>query len=123
MTACSASTAHISSLKIAKDDSFTTETTSFAPTDTIYAQATASNLPNAITLEWHITADNVTGQSPNTQITALDKSFTLPSDGTSTYTLSAPTAGWPAGTYTIEVDMMDNGQQRDKKTADITVGS
>jgi hypothetical protein len=123
MTACSVSTAHISSLKIAKDNAFTTAATTFAPTDTIYAQAAASNLPNAVTLQWHLIAEKVTGQAANTKISALDKSENLPSDGTSTYTLSAPTAGWPTGTYKIEVDMMDNGTQRDQKTAEITVGS
>ena len=93
----------------------------FAPTDTIYAQADAANLAGPVTLQWHITAVNVTGQPANSPIPALDKSYDLPSDGSSTYSLSPPTAGWPAGTYRIEVDMMDNGQQRDKKTADITV--
>ena len=122
VAACSASTAHISSIKTASDKAMTTETDKFGAKDTIYAQAHAANLPNKVTMQWQLIAKNVQGQQPNTAIAQLNMSNDLPSDGDSDYTLSPPTAGWPAGTYTITVTMMDNGTQRDQKSTDITIG-
>ena len=43
--ACSASTANISSLKLATDEDGKNETTSFKPGDTVYALAAISNNP------------------------------------------------------------------------------
>jgi len=123
VVACSASTAHISSLKTGKDKPVSTEASTFGTTDTIYAVASAANLPNKVTMEWTIVAEKVTGQKPNTALPSLNVSNDLPSDGDSTYTLAPPTAGWPTGTYKITATMMDNGQQRDQKTTEITVGS
>jgi len=123
VSACSASTAHLSSLTTAKDKAITTPASSFAPTDTIYAQAVASNLPDPVTLQFHVIAEKVTGQAANTPIPSLDEAVNLSSDGNGTLTLTAPTAGWPTGTYKIECDMMDNGQQKDQKTTEFTVGS
>ncbi|HEY9086280.1 MAG TPA: hypothetical protein VIN40_10170 [Candidatus Tyrphobacter sp.] len=119
--ACSFTTAHLTSLTVAKDSALTTPTTTFAPTDTIYAQSGVANIPGKVTMQWHLIAEHVTGQPANTPIPQVDKSFDLSSDGTSTYDLSPPTAGWPAGTYRIEVDMMVDGQQKDQKTAEFTV--
>jgi hypothetical protein len=123
VAACSVSTAHISSLKTGKDKAISTEASSFAPTDTIYAQAHAANLPEKVTMQWQVVAEKVTGQPPNTPIAQLNVNNDLPSDGDSTYTLAPPTAGWPTGTYKITVTMMDNGQQRDQKSTEVTVGS
>jgi hypothetical protein len=119
--ACSASTAHIGSLKVGKDKDVTTETTTFGPHDSIYAKGDASNV-GKVTMVWHLIAENVKGQAPNTAIPSLDKSFDVDSDSTVNYDLSPNDAGWPAGTYKIVLTMMEDGQQRDQKTAEITVG-
>jgi len=42
-SACNVSTAHISSLKLGKDEAVKQESTTFAPTDTIYAVAEIGN--------------------------------------------------------------------------------
>jgi len=123
ITACSASvsTAHIGSLKTGSEKGFTTETTTFGPGDTIYAQATAENLPNTVTMKWQVVAEAVAGQQPNTPIPGLDQSSDMASDGTNSLSLSPPTAGWPLGTYKIIVTMVDGGAQRDQKTKQFTV--
>jgi hypothetical protein len=121
MTACSVSTSHLTDIKLSNDKDLSTPTTTFAKTDTVYAQAGAANLASPVTLQWHLIAEKVAGQAPNSVIPGLDKSFDLPSDGTSTYNLSPPTAGFPAGTYKLEVDMMVDGAQKDQKTAEFTV--
>ena len=119
---CNASTAHIGSLSVAKDSDMTTPTTTFGAHDTIYAKGDAANVPNKVTLQWQLVAENVKGQPPNTAIQSLDKSYDLDSDGSTTYNLTPPDAGWPTGTYKIVLTMMDDGTQRDQKTAEITVG-
>jgi hypothetical protein len=44
-------------------------------------------------------------------------SFELAGDGNSTYTLTPPTAGWPTGTYSIHVSMLDeSGAEKDKRS-------
>jgi hypothetical protein len=123
VAACSASTAHISSLKTGKDKAVSTEASSFGTTDTIYAVAQAANLPNKVTIQWTTVAEKVTGQKPNAAIPGLNVSNDLPADGDSTYTLAPPPAGWPTGTYKITATMMDQGQQRDQKTTEVTVGN
>lgn len=121
LAACSASTAHIGSLQVAKDKDLSSPSSSFGAHDTIYAEASADNVPSKITLNWQLVAENVKGQKPNTEIPQLDKSYDLASDGKATYDLTPPDAGWPPGTYKIIVTMDDNGTQRDQKTAEFTV--
>ncbi len=119
--ACSFATVHLTGLKVGKDRALTTETSTFASTDTVYAQAGVANSPGKVTLRWHVIAEHVTGQPANTTIPNLGTSYDLEGDGTGLYGLTAPTAGWPTGTYRIEVDMMVDGQQKDQKTAEFTV--
>ena len=119
--ACSLATAHLTDITVAKDIAFTTPTTTFAPTDAIYVRSGVANVSGKVTMQWHLIAEHVTGQPANTPIPQANKSFDFSSDGTSWYGFSPPTAGWPAGTYRIEVDMMVDGQQKDQKTAEFTV--
>jgi len=117
----SVSTAHIGSLQIGGAPNFTTETTTFGPQDTIYAQATAANLPNSVTLNWQILTEVVAGQPSNAPIPGLDQSLDLATDGTASVSYSPPTTGWPTGTYEIVVTMIDGGTQRDQKSEEFKV--
>jgi hypothetical protein len=121
LAACSVSTAHLTDLKVGNDKALATTTTTFAKTDSIYASADVANTPSKVTVQWHFIAEKVAGQPPNSTIPSFDLSKDLESDGTATYNLTPPPAGWPAGTYKIEVDMMVDGAQKDQKTAEITV--
>ena len=124
LTACSVSftTSHLSSLSVSKDKDGTTAASSFGPHDTIYAKGTVANVSGTVTLKWRLIAEKVQGQTDNFAIPGLDKSFELPSDGSSTYDLSAPDAGWPPGTYKIELHMLvEGGEEKDLKTAEFTV--
>jgi hypothetical protein len=122
LAACNASTAHIGSLKVGTDKDVTTTAATFGPHDPVFAKGTADNIPHKVTMNWSLVAEKVTGQDPNTAIPSLNESFDLPSDGSTDYKLSPPPAGWPAGTYKIVLTMMDDGQQRDQKTAEFTIG-
>lgn len=121
-SACSFTTANIRSLKLSKDKEGKTESSDFAPQDTIYARAIISNVPSKVTVKLRFFTEKVEGQPDNTPVTQFDKSFDLPSDGEVTYFVSPPPQGWPAGKYRIEAAMfIESGEQKDQKTATFTV--
>jgi hypothetical protein len=125
LAACSfsASTAHLTDLKLSKDKDVSTSTTTFAPTDTVYAQTGVANSSGKVTFNWHFIAENVKGIPPNSLQKGNDVSNDLDADGTSTYTLSPPASGWPTGTYKVVIDLMIDGAQKEEKSAEFTVGS
>ncbi len=117
----SASTANISSLKLGKDKAVSTEASTFAPTDTIYAVGTISNAPGKVKAKGRLVVEDVTGQQAG-PIPGLEETLDLAGSGTANYTFSPPPDGWPKGKYKVEVIMMnEEGQQKDSKTASFTV--
>jgi|SRR5215831_6604624 len=121
LIACSYSTVNISSLKIGKDKAVSSEISSFAANDTIYAVGTVANAPGAVKVKGLLAFDDVEGEKAG-PIPGLEKTLDLPGSGTATYTFSPPASGWPRGKYRIEVTLMDDsGAQKDQKTATFTV--
>jgi len=112
----SASTANISSLKVGKDKTVTTETSTFGPNDTVYAVATIGNSPGKVKVKGRLVPDDEPGAK------GPEDTVELPGSGTATFTFSPPAAGFPAGKYKIEVTMMnEDGEQKDQKSATFTV--
>jgi len=112
----SASTANISSLKIGKDKAVTTEASTFAPTDTVYAVATISNSPGKVKVKGRLVIEDAPGEK------GPEDTVELPGSGTATFTFTPPASGFPAGKYKIEVTMMnEEGEQKDQKSASFTV--
>ena len=58
----SASTANISSLKVGKDKSVSTETSAFGPHDTVYAVATISNAPGKVKVRGRLVPEDAPGE-------------------------------------------------------------
>lgn len=117
----SASTANLSGLKIGKDKEVSSETSSFAATDTVYALATVSNAPGAVKVRGRLVIDEVAGEQSG-PIPGLEKTLDLASDGAATYTFSPPPSGWPKGKYKVEVVLLnENGEQKDQKTTNFSV--
>src|SRR5258706_11561309 len=112
----SASTANISSLKVGKDKTVTTEASTFGPNDIVYAVATIGNSPGKVKVKGRLVPDNEPGaQGP-------EDTVELPGSCTATFTFTPPAAGFPAGKYKIEVTMMnEDGEQKDQKSATFTV--
>ena len=112
----SASTANISGLKIGKDKSVTTETSTFGPSDTVYAVATISNSISKVKVKGRLVPEDAPGEK------GPEDTVELPSSGTATFTFTPPAAGFPPGKYKIEVIMMDeNGEQKDTKSGTFSV--
>lgn len=117
----SASTANISGLKLGKDEAVSSETSSFAASDTVYAVATVSNAPGAVKVRGRLVVSAVEGEESG-PVPGLEKTIDLPGSGTATYTFSPPPSGWPKGKYKVEVIMLnENGEQKDQKSADFSV--
>ena len=117
----SASTANISDLKLGKDQAATQQTSSFAPTDTVYAVATIANAPGAVKVKGRLAIEDVEGEQTG-PIPGLEKTLDLPGSGTATYTFTPPTNGFPKGKYKVEVFMLNEaGEQKDQKSATFTV--
>lgn len=117
----SVSTANISSLKLGKDKSLSQETSSFTPSDTIYAVAVISNAPSKVKVKGYLVVEDIPGQQSG-PIPGLESTVELPGSGSATFTFSPPTSGWPKGKYKMEVLMLnENGEQEDQKTASFTV--
>jgi hypothetical protein len=117
----SCTTANISSLTFSKDKEGNVQTKEFAPTDTVFAKATVSNSGSKVTLKFSLFAEKAEGLAENTHVTEADFSIDLPGSGYGLYHVSPPPRGWPAGRYRIEVVMLYNGEQKDKKADTFTV--
>jgi len=112
----SASTANISSLKIGKDKTVGTETSTFAPNDIVYAVATISNSPGKVKVKGRLVPEDAPGEK------GPEDTVELPGSGTATFTFTPPAAGFPPGKYKIEVIMMnEEGEQKDTKSGTFTV--
>ena len=112
----SASTANISGLKIGKDKSVGTETSTFAPNDIVYAVATISNSPGKVKVKGRLVPEDAPGEK------GPEDTVELPGSGTATFTFTPPAAGFPPGKYKIEVIMMnEEGEQKDTKSGTFTV--
>lgn len=121
LLACNASTANLSSLKISKDKTASSESSSFGPNDTVYAVGTVSNAPGKVKVKGLLAFEDVEGQKQG-PIPGLEKTLELEGSGTATYTFTPPPDGWPKGKYKIEVTLMDDsGAQKDQKTATFSV--
>lgn len=112
----SASTANISSVKLAKDKAAATETSTFAPNDTVYAVATISNSMSKVKVKGRLIVEDAPGEK------GPEDTIELGSSGTATFTFTPPASGFPPGKYKIEVTMFnENGEQKDQKSASFSV--
>jgi len=117
----SATTANISSLKLSKDKAAATEASSFAAADTIYAVAVISNAPDKLKAKGRLSAEQVEGLDAG-PIPGAETTLDLPGSATATFTFTPPPGGWPAGTYKVDVLMLNEaGEQKDQKSATFTV--
>src|SRR2546423_10461444 len=116
----SATTANISSVKLGKDKAVSSETSTFAPSDTIYAVGAVSNSPGKVKVKGVVAFDDVSGQTAG-PVPGAEATVDLPGSGTATFTFTPPAVGWPAGKYKLEINMTgDTGQQVHQKTPPFT---
>ncbi|PYS47448.1 MAG: hypothetical protein DMF68_15945 [Acidobacteria bacterium] len=115
----SCTTANISSLKITKDKEGNVPTKEFSNGDTIYVTATVSNNGSNVTLKVSFFAEKAAGLKENTPLSQFDKSIDISGNNYATYNLTPH--DFPAGLYRVEVVMLYNGDQKDKKSDTFTI--
>jgi hypothetical protein len=98
----SVSTANLSSLKLGKDKDAAQETSTFKPSDLVYAVAVVSNAGEDVKVKGRLAVVDVEGEKAG-PIPSTESTVDLPGGGTASFTLSPPPSGWPAGKYKIEV--------------------
>jgi hypothetical protein len=117
----SATTANISSLKLSKDKAASTEASSFAASDTIYAVATISNAAEKLKAKGRLSAEQVEGLEAG-PIPGAETTLDLPGSATATFTFTPPPTGWPPGRYKVDVEMLNEaGEKKDEKSATFSV--
>ncbi len=114
-SACSFSTANMSSFKTFKEKDSKTETTTYKAGETIFADAVISNSMDKVTVKFSMTDDK------GTAMTGGDVKVDLPSSGTAKYSLPIP-MGMKGGKFKLTADMLnDKGEKKDSKSVDITI--
>ena len=115
--ACSASTANISSLKIASDEDGKNEKKSFKPGEKLYVVATVSNNPGKVQLKFRILNDDVKGETSGTPVPGLEKTLDVEGSRPAFFWVTLPPGGDINGRYKAEVSMLnEKGEQKDQKT-------
>jgi hypothetical protein len=124
MLACkfSFSTANISSLKLSKDKDASSTSSSYNPKDIIYAVATVSNAPDKTKLKGRLLIDKVEGYESGKPVPGIETTIDLPGSAIGTFTFTPPSAGWPSGSYKVEVTLLnEDGEQKDQKTETFSI--
>lgn len=115
-------TANISSLKISKDKSASSEDSSFDPNSTIYIVAQVSNTSNKHKVTGRVLYDDVKGQKSGDLVPGGETTVEVPGAATATFTFTPPPSGWPGGKYKAEVTMKnEDGKQVDQETGSFSV--
>ncbi|HEY0547710.1 MAG TPA: hypothetical protein VGC91_20175 [Pyrinomonadaceae bacterium] len=120
--ACNSSftTANISSLKISKDKSASSETSTFAPGDAVYVVAQISNTSDTHKVTSRVLFDD--GADSGKPVPGTETTIDVPGAAAATFTFTPPASGWAAGKYKVEVTMKDDaGKQVDQKTGSFSV--
>ena len=114
-TACSFSTASMSSFKTSKDKEGKTEATTFKAGETLYANAIISGSMSKTTTKIYMQDDK------NKLVAGTEVKVDLPSSGTAAYNLPLP-ASFAGGKYTVFAEMLDEkGEKKDSKSVAITI--
>ena len=114
-------TANISSLKVSKDASSSTEASSFGPHDSIYAVAQISNTSDKHKVTGRILFDDVKGQESGKTVPGAETTLDVPGAASATFTLAPSSSGWPDGKYKVEVTLKDESGNFSKHTGDTSI--
>lgn len=119
VTACSFSTANISSFKIAKDKEAKQESTTFKGGETLYGKAVVSNA-GKVAVKFYLVADDVPGTKKGDIVPGSEVKVDLPSSGTADFNATFPPA-W-SGKFTLVAELLnDSGEKKESKSLSFTV--
>jgi hypothetical protein len=120
--ACSASTANISTLKIATDDEGKNETKTFKPGDKVYAIAQISNNPGKVKVHFRVLFDDVKGETAGELVKGAEHTLDIDGSQSARFWVELPPSGFSNGRYKVEVNMLnEKGEQKDQKSGTFEV--
>jgi hypothetical protein len=120
--ACSASTANISSLKIATDEEGKNEAKSFKPGDKVYALAQISNNPGKVQAKFRVLYDDVKDKTSGDVVQGAEKTLDVDGSRPVSFWIELPPGGFHNGRYKVEVAMLnEKGEQKGLKSATFDV--
>ena len=118
--ACKSGPPSISELKMTKTKEAAEAATTFDAKDTLYAVANIANPPKDGKVVGRLVVVNVEGQQPG-PIPSLETTLDLAGGmNTANFNFTPPPAGWPNGTYALEVSLGDASGEKDKKSVQFT---
>jgi hypothetical protein len=115
--ACNATTANISSFKLAKDKEGKNAASDFKSGEAIYGLAQISNNGGKVKVKFRLVADNVKGMNAGETVKGSETTVDLEGDGVATYTLTTQAGSPPGGSYKVVAEMLYNDEKKDEKSA------
>jgi hypothetical protein len=121
LLACNMTTANIRSLKISKDEAAKTEASNFQPGDKVYAVADIANNSGKVEAKFRVLYDNVEGQTAGQLVQGAEKTLEVDGSRPAIFWITLPPQGFDNGRYKVEVTMVSNGVEKDKKSSTFEV--
>lgn len=118
--ACSATTANISSIKLAKDKEGKNVASDFKAGDVIYGLAQISNNGGKVKVKFRLVADDVKGMTAGETVKGTEITVDMEGDGIASYTLTTPQA-MLSGNYKVIAEMLYNDEKKDEKSIGLKV--
>lgn len=119
VTACSFSTANISSFKIAKDKEAKQESTTFQGGETFYGKAVVSNA-SKVAVKFYLVAEDVPGIKKGDTLPGSEIKVDLASSGTADFNATFPPAF--SGKLALVAELLnENGEKKESKSLSFTV--
>jgi hypothetical protein len=116
--ACNATTANISSFKLAKDKDGKNVASDFNAGEKIFGLAQISNNGGKVKVKFRLVADDVKGMTAGETVKGTEVNVDVEGDGIASYTLTTPQTT-PGGNYKVIAEMMYNDEKKDEKTASL----
>lgn len=120
LLACNATTANISSFKLAKDKEGKEEAANFKAGDAIYGLAQISNNMGKVKVKFRLVADNVKGMNAGDMVKGSEVAVDIEGDQVATYTLTIPQTA-SGGNYKVVAEMLYSDEKKDEKSASFTL--
>ncbi|PWT94077.1 MAG: hypothetical protein C5B55_03290 [Blastocatellia bacterium] len=116
LLACNFTTANIRSLKISDSEDGKNEVKTFKPSGKIYAIAEIANNGGKVDAKFRVLYDDVEGQTAGTLVQGAEKTLEVEGSRPAVFWITLPPRGFNNGRYKVEVTMLKDGQEKDKKS-------
>jgi hypothetical protein len=121
LLACNFTTANLRSFKISKDEAGKSEASTFRPGEKVYAIAEVANNGGKVETKFRVVYDQVDGQKSGELVQGAEKTLEIEGNRPAIFWVTLPPQGFDNGRYKVEVTMLKDGEEKDKKSATFEV--